>query len=314
MVTILQPPQRRPAPGGQMSVRFQGVVPGDGIGATILGGDTPLYAFDGHKSVSGFRRAANGDWLIDLDRLVASADTVDFWIHAATDGRRGLTLRDLNSQAGVEHVGLDVPLGRTFTLFRLEREEHGWFVTALLGSVGRQHLFEGGETVVLALDQSASMYRFYANGAVARLIAAIQEEAREFQIPALRVVMSSDQRTQVVQSTADAADFIRNQIAASHLTTGADCVVSARNALADTGSGKKITVLITDSPPIGDISDVVQRSRTVVVVLGLDQLGEKVDAARWTRLRATGVPVVPFGDVQQATDEIVGLLSDAVHV
>jgi hypothetical protein len=297
-----------------MSVRFQGVVPGDGIGATILGDGARLYAFDGHRSVAGLRRAANGDCLIDLDRLDASADTVDFWVHAAVDGHRGLALRDLNSQAGVEHVGLDVPSGETFTLFRLAREHGEWTVTALLGRVNRQHLFEGGETVVLALDQSASMYRFYASGAVARLVAAIQEEAREFQIPALRVAFSSDQRARVVQSTADVAGFIREQIAEKHFTTGADCVGSARNALADTGSGNKITVLITDSPPIGDLADIVMRSRTVVAVLGLDQDGEKVDAARWARLRSTGAPVVPFGDVHQATDEIVGLLSDAVHV
>jgi hypothetical protein len=296
-----------------MSVRFQGVVPGDGVGATIFGDGVRLYAFDGHRSVAGLRRAANGDWLIDLARLEPSADTVDFWVHAAVDGHRGLTLHDLNSQAGVEHGGLDVPSGGTFTLFRLAREHSGWFVTALLGRVDRQHLFEGGETVVLALDQSASMYQFYASGAVARLVAAIQEEARQFQIPALRVAFSSDQRAKVVQSTADIADVIRSQVAERHFTTGADCVVSARNALADTGSGSKITVLVTDSPPIGDLTDIVTRSRTVVAVLGLDPDGEKVDAARWARLRSAGAPVVPFGQVHQATDEIVGLLSDAVH-
>jgi TusA-related sulfurtransferase len=222
-------------------------------------------------------------------------------------------LHDLNSPAGVEHVGLDVPSGETFTLFRLTREHGDWIVTALLGREGRQHLFEGGETIVVALDQSASMYQFYVNGAVARLVAAIQEEAREFRIPALRIAFSSDQRARVVQSTADIADVISNQVAANHFTTGADCVVTARNALADAGSGSKITVLVTDSPPVGDLADIVARSRTVVAVLGLDQDGEKVDAARWARLRSTGAPVVPFGEVHQATDEIVGLLSDAVH-
>ncbi len=313
MSTILQPPQRRPVPGSQMSVRFQGIVPGDGAGATILGDSARLYAFDGHRSVAGLRRAANGDWLIDLERLDAAADTVDFWVHAAADGHRGLALHDLNSSTSVEHVGLDVPSGETFTLFRLQREHNEWIVTALLGRKGRQHLFEGGETIVLALDQSASMYQFYVNGAVGRLVAAIQEEAREFQIPALRVAFSSDARARVVQSTADIAEVLGNQITEKHFTTGADCVATARNALADTGSGSKITVLITDSPPIGDLTDIVTRSRTVVAVLGLDQEGEKVDAARWARLRSTGAPVVPFGEVHHATDEIVGLLSDAVH-
>lgn len=298
MITQLRPPQSRPVPGTQLRVSWSGVADADTVGAKLTG--STVRRFEGFHPPPGFMRSGD-EWLIDLDRVV-DVESIDLELRATTTGSRAVVVSDLHSEFEIEHVGLELaPRPEPYVFFRLARRDGGWRIEAKDGETGQVPVFVGGETVLVSIDRSASMIPWFRSGAVGRLLAAILDAAHAVDIPSIQVATAGarlDAPPQAIKTDANAAEQLARVIEAKRFTTGSAYVEAARDWLGNAAGGRKVAMLVTDTPPIESCAEWSAEGQLVIAAVGVTNLAESFDRDHWNALAGQGIGVVPVGDVQ----------------
>jgi hypothetical protein len=319
---LLTPPAIRALPVGLLRITWAGLMNGEKPRAVVTDHEQVLFEFDGHTPAIGFRQASTeNDWFCDLSRLPATADKVHLRVQPLSVCTIRVTVSVVRSVDDTyEHAGVEVEAGADAYVVSFEREGQNWQLRALAGHLvsgaARDGVARAGKSILAVVDGSASMLRWFDNGAVVRLIAALQEDAARAGVGTLRLAFTGGGPIQVRSLSVrdDAADVVREQLTERGLYTQADVVGTAARVLAP-AAAETVTVLVTDSLPGGPIDELLSASNcAVVAVLGVSDPSGLSEPEQLPELRQRGLGVGLLGEVNQSHGLIIDALSNAIRV
>lgn len=323
MAILLAPPAVRALPDGLLRITWGGLLNGEKPRATVIEQGRVLFEFEGHTPVTGFRQAsAEDDWFCELSRLPATADTVHLRVQPLSVCTIRITVGVVKSvEDTYEHAGVEVEAGTDAYVFSFERDGDNWQLRALTGRISpggpRDGVARAGKSLLAVVDGSASMLRWFDNGAVVRLIAALQQDAAKAGVGTLRLAFTGDRSAQVrsVSVNDDAAGLVQEQLTERGLHTQADVVGTATRVLALSTATETVTVLVTDSLPAGSVDELLSYSHAAVVAMvGVTDPSGLSEPGQLPELRQRGLSVGLLGDVRQSHGLIIDALSNTTRV
>lgn len=319
---LLTPPAGATLPNAQLRITWSGLLNGERPRAVALAGDRVLQEFDGYTEVPGFRPtpADENQWFCELARLPAEIDTVYLRVQPLTASTIRASISTIrSSEDAFEHAGIEVTPGTDAYVFSFTREGGDWQLRALnghpvIGTGGG--VARAGKGLLVVVDGSASMLRWYDSGAVTQLIEALREDAERTGVSRLRLTTtgrhSGTVRSLHTHDNVAVARLIREHLATEGLHTQADVVATAAGVLASTPPDT-VTVLVTDGLPTGAVSRLLTTDRsTVIAVLGASIADELSDHRQLEELRRHGFGVALLGDGQQSHGLIIDEIGNAL--
>ena len=278
MTVLMTVNQREPLSGAQCRIEWQGLRPGDEVGAHLVTASGQRLDFPATQ-VPGLRQQpwSENTWLLDAGALPAGWQRLDLVVRspAAHPLSLSLAVRPASPAAAeqvLQHPGLDAVAGTETAVLSLARVDSGYAVvpqqspydatrdpwgrggiaptlvevppalreaTALAGHSG---LVGNGVPVTAVLDLSASMRPRLVAGTVASVLTAVQALAAAADQPAVTVVAVSDRphAPRQLGLADDPEEFVRAWTREIGLRTGSAAVAAA-------GAGQPgLVVTVTD--------------------------------------------------------------------